>query len=153
MYTCAGSASQRTARNVYPQVPQRGESYAHTSLDFHVGGEGNRRGGGSGALCLAGGHRDSCRALSGEREARRHHLLLRRPRFCPHGEHGSSPRTGKSVVNTKLAHDTPAYKALVDKHSYTGDATIFGRDYHVNYAPLTGEDGKVTGALFVGMPK
>ena len=62
-------------------------------------------------------------------------------------------KDGKSVINTKLAHDTPAYKALVDKHSYTGNATIFGRDYHVNYAPLTGEDGKVTGALFVGMPK
>ena len=62
-------------------------------------------------------------------------------------------KDGKSVVNTKLAHDTPAYKALMDKHSYTGDATIFGRDYHANYAPLTGEDGKLTGALFVGMPK
>jgi methyl-accepting chemotaxis protein len=62
-------------------------------------------------------------------------------------------KDGKSVVNTKLAHDTPAYKALADKHSYSGDATVFGRDYHANYAPLTGEDGKLTGALFVGAPK
>ena len=62
-------------------------------------------------------------------------------------------KDGKSVVNTKLAHDTPAYKALVDKHSYTGDATIFGREYQANYAPLTSADGKLTGALFVGVPK
>jgi hypothetical protein len=62
-------------------------------------------------------------------------------------------KEGKSAVNTKLAHDTPAYKALMDKHSFTGDATIFGREYQANYAPLTSEDGKVTGALFVGVPK
>jgi hypothetical protein len=62
-------------------------------------------------------------------------------------------KEGKSVVNTKLAHDTPAYKALMDKHSYIGDATIFGREYQADYAPLTSEDGKLTGALFVGVPK
>src|SRR4026207_1737946 len=33
---------------------------------------------------------------------------------------------GKSAVNTKLDHATPAYKALVHKHSYIGDATVFG---------------------------
>jgi len=31
--------------------------------------------------------------------------------------------------------------------------TIFGRDYQADYAPLIGDDGKVTGALFVGVPK
>ena len=62
-------------------------------------------------------------------------------------------KDGKSVVNTKLDHDTPAYKALADKHSFTGDATVFGREYHANYAPLTGEDGQLTGALFVGIAK
>jgi hypothetical protein len=62
-------------------------------------------------------------------------------------------KDGKSAVNTKLAHDTPAYKALIDKHSYTGDANIFGREYQADYAPLTSEDGKLTGALFVGVPK
>jgi len=60
---------------------------------------------------------------------------------------------GKPVVGTKLDQASPAYKALVDKHSYSGDATIFGRDYHANYAPLTSADGKLTGALFVGVPK
>lgn len=62
-------------------------------------------------------------------------------------------KEGKSAVNTKLAHDTPAYKALMDKHSYTGDATIFGREYQADYAPLTSQDGKLTGALFVGVSK
>ena len=62
-------------------------------------------------------------------------------------------KDGKSAVNTKLEHDTPGYKALIQKHSYTGDATVFGQKYDANYAPLTSEDGKLTGALFVGVPK
>jgi len=60
---------------------------------------------------------------------------------------------GQSAVNTKLDPDSPAYKALVEKKSYTGPATVFGRDYQANYAPLIGEDGKLTGALFVGVAK
>ncbi len=60
---------------------------------------------------------------------------------------------GQSAVGTKLDHDSPAYKALVEKHSYTGPATVFGKNYQGNYAPLFGADGKLTGALFVGVPK
>ena len=60
---------------------------------------------------------------------------------------------GQSAVNTKLDPDSPAYKALVEKRSYSGPMTIFGHDYQANYAPLIGEDGKLTGALFVGVPK
>ena len=61
---------------------------------------------------------------------------------------------GQSAVGTKLDHDSPAYKALAEKHSYTGPATVFGQNYsQANYAPLIGADGKVTGALFVGVPK
>ena len=60
---------------------------------------------------------------------------------------------GQSAVGTKLDHDSPAYKALAEKHSYTGPATVFGKNYQANYAPLIGEDGKLTGALFVGTPK
>lgn len=58
-----------------------------------------------------------------------------------------------SAVNTKLDHDTPAYKALIQKRSYTGDVTLFGRKYEANYAPLTGDDGRLTGALFVAVRK
>ena len=60
---------------------------------------------------------------------------------------------GKSAVDTKLDHGSPAYKALIKKHSFSGDATVFGRKYDANYAPLTGDDGKLTGALFVGVPE
>ena len=62
-------------------------------------------------------------------------------------------KDGQPAVNTKLDPDSAAYKALVAKKSYTGPATVFGRDYQANYAPLIGEDGKLTGALFVGVPK
>ena len=60
---------------------------------------------------------------------------------------------GQSAVGTKLDHDSPAYKALAEKHSYVGPATVFGQNYQADYAPLIGEDGKLTGALFVGVPK
>ena len=60
---------------------------------------------------------------------------------------------GQSAVNTKLEPDSPAYKALAEKHSYTGPVTVFGKNYQGSYAPLIGSDGKVTGALFVGIPK
>ena len=60
---------------------------------------------------------------------------------------------GKSAAGTKLDHETAAYKALAKGHSFAGEATIFGKKYDANYAPLTGADGKVTGALFVATAK
>jgi methyl-accepting chemotaxis protein len=60
---------------------------------------------------------------------------------------------GQSAASTKLDHNSAAYKALAEKRSYTGPATLFGRDYQANYAPLIGADGKLTGARFVGVPK
>ena len=60
---------------------------------------------------------------------------------------------GQSAAGTKLDHDSAAYKALSQKQSYTGPTTIMGQDYEANYAPLVGADGKLTGALFVGVPK
>ena len=62
-------------------------------------------------------------------------------------------KDGQPAVNTKLDPNSAAYKALVEKKSYTGPATVFGRDYQANYAPLMGEDGKLTGALFMGVTK
>lgn len=56
---------------------------------------------------------------------------------------------GKSAVNTKLDRNSPAYKALVGKSSYTGETTVFGQKCDANYAPLTDAHGKLTGALFV----
>ena len=62
-------------------------------------------------------------------------------------------KDGQSAANTKLDPDSAAYKALVEKHSYIGPATVFGHSYQADYAPLIGADGKLTGALFVGIPK
>lgn len=56
---------------------------------------------------------------------------------------------GKSAVNTKLDRGSPAYKALAQKRSYTGQSTVFGQKCDSNYAPLTDEGGQLTGALFV----
>ena len=60
---------------------------------------------------------------------------------------------GKPATNTKLDQNSAAYKALIEKHSYTGPATVFGKDYQASYAPLTDQAGKLTGALFVGQHK
>ncbi len=60
---------------------------------------------------------------------------------------------GSSAVNTKLDRSEPSYTALIDKRSYTGNATIGGRVYDANYAPLVDVDGKLTGAIFVGNEK
>jgi hypothetical protein len=62
-------------------------------------------------------------------------------------------KEGKPAVNTKPEHDNPAYTALTQKHSFTGDVTVFGRKYDANYAPLTSADGRLTGALFVAEPE
>jgi cache 3/cache 2 fusion protein len=62
-------------------------------------------------------------------------------------------KDGKPAVNTKLEHDNPAYAALTQNHSYSGPATVFGKNFQANYAPMTGPDGKVTGALFVAVPQ
>jgi hypothetical protein len=58
-------------------------------------------------------------------------------------------KDGQSAANTKLDPDSAAYKALVEKHSYTGPATVFGKDYDANYAPLVNKDGQLTGALLL----
>jgi cache 3/cache 2 fusion protein len=34
-----------------------------------------------------------------------------------------------------------------------GEVTVFGHKYDADYAPLVGDDGKLTGALFVAVPK
>lgn len=58
---------------------------------------------------------------------------------------------GKSAVNTKLEHSQPAYKALIKKHPYSGEVTVFGQKCDAKYAPLTDAHGGLTGALLVAM--
>jgi OFA family oxalate/formate antiporter-like MFS transporter len=60
---------------------------------------------------------------------------------------------GKPALNTKLDRESASYQALVQNHSYRGEATIFGRKYDTYYAPLTSAQGKLDGAIFVGNQK
>jgi len=61
--------------------------------------------------------------------------------------------TGASAVGTKLDRGSQAFKALLQKHSGAGPVTVFGKNYDGTYAPLIDKDGRLTGALFVGVPK
>lgn len=60
---------------------------------------------------------------------------------------------GKSAVGTKLDHSDAAYQALMEKQSYSGDATLFGHTYASEYAPLTDASGALTGGIFVATRK
>ena len=60
---------------------------------------------------------------------------------------------GKSALNTKLDRSNPSFQALMQKRSYRGEATIFGRSYDTYYAPLTSDEGQLEGAIFVGNQK
>lgn len=60
---------------------------------------------------------------------------------------------GKSAVNTKLDRENPGYASLIRGHSFSGEAILFGRDYETYYAPLTDDNGKLQGAIFVGNQK
>ena len=60
---------------------------------------------------------------------------------------------GKSAEHTMLDRNTDAYRALIAKRSWSGEAAVFGRSLDANYAPLTDANGRVTGALFVAIAK
>jgi MFS family permease len=60
---------------------------------------------------------------------------------------------GKSAVNTKLDRSNPSYQALIQKRSYRGEVTLFGRHYETYYAPLTTEQGDLDGAVFRRQPE
>lgn len=57
------------------------------------------------------------------------------------------------AVGTRLARG-PAYSALFDRHqSYRGPAHVLGVDFYAAYDPLCGPDGRVIGAVFIGLPR
>jgi len=60
---------------------------------------------------------------------------------------------GKPAVGTRLDRSNPGYQALIERRSYRGEATLFGRDYETYYAPLTNQEGDLDGAVFVGNQK
>jgi methyl-accepting chemotaxis protein len=58
---------------------------------------------------------------------------------------------GARAVGTVLDRAGPAYAALRDGKAYVGQATLFGKHFITQYDPVRDADGKVIGALYVGV--
>jgi methyl-accepting chemotaxis protein-2 (aspartate sensor receptor) len=58
---------------------------------------------------------------------------------------------GSRVTGTTLAADHPALTPLRTGKTYTGKATLFGRDFITHYLPAKDAGGKLVGAYFVGL--
>lgn len=58
---------------------------------------------------------------------------------------------GKRAVGTLLDRSHPAYRSLLGGNSYTGYATIFGKQYMTKYDPLRDNAGRLIGAIYVGL--
>ncbi|PLV59749.1 methyl-accepting chemotaxis protein [Thermotoga sp. KOL6] len=52
-----------------------------------------------------------------------------------------------------LEKDNPAYKSILQKKRYIGEAEFYGTRYIVCYEPVLDEKGNIIGALLVGTPK
>jgi methyl-accepting chemotaxis protein-2 (aspartate sensor receptor) len=58
---------------------------------------------------------------------------------------------GTRAVGTRLDRSNPAYAAVLDGQTYTGKATLFGRDVMTMYRPIKDRAGRVIGIWFVGL--
>ena len=57
---------------------------------------------------------------------------------------------GSRAYGTKLDRKHPAYELLLSGKSFTGFASLFGKDYMTHYEPIVSETGQVIGASFIG---
>src|SRR6202051_1321838 len=58
---------------------------------------------------------------------------------------------GERAVGTVLDRSHPGYRMLHCGQSYTGYATLFGKQYMTHYEPIRDSAGQVIGALYVGL--
>ena len=58
---------------------------------------------------------------------------------------------GERAVGTQLDHSHPSYPLLRAGNSYSGLATLFGKQYITQYDPIRDASGKVVGVLFIGL--
>ncbi len=58
---------------------------------------------------------------------------------------------GQRVVGTALDNKHPAYGKLLAGQSFTGPATLFGRDYMAHYMPIRDPSGRTIAASFIGL--
>ena len=59
---------------------------------------------------------------------------------------------GRRAIGTYIPESSPVYKAIVSGSEYSGRALVAGEWYVTAYSPVV-RDGKVVGALFVGIPQ
>ncbi len=57
---------------------------------------------------------------------------------------------GTRAVGTTLDRAHPAYPLLLKGETYTGKATLFGKDYMTKYVPVKDASGNVVGVYFIG---
>ena len=60
-------------------------------------------------------------------------------------------QNGERAVGTMLERSHPGYGSLRSGRSYTGYATLFGRQYMTKYEPIRDRAGAVIGVLYVGL--
>lgn len=58
---------------------------------------------------------------------------------------------GTRAIGTLLGKDHPSYGAIIKGDSYTGKATLFGKDYMTRYVPIKDGSGRIIGIFFVGI--
>jgi methyl-accepting chemotaxis protein len=58
---------------------------------------------------------------------------------------------GERAVGTLLDRNHPGYAALLSNHSYSGIATLFGKQYISKYEPIRNAAHDIVGALYVGV--
>lgn len=58
---------------------------------------------------------------------------------------------GERAIGTQLDHSHPSYALLRAGNSYSGLATLFGKQYITQYDPIKDGSGKVIGVLFIGL--
>ncbi|MBP5284331.1 MAG: cache domain-containing protein, partial [Treponema sp.] len=56
---------------------------------------------------------------------------------------------GQHLVGTELANEAIVKQVLYDGIKYDGENVIAGEQYITNYMPLAGDDGNITGMLFI----
>ncbi|QHQ19353.1 HAMP domain-containing protein [Pectobacterium brasiliense] len=58
---------------------------------------------------------------------------------------------GSRAMGTKLDRESPAYAPVMKGDTYSGLATLFGKQYITQYQPIRDSENKVIGILFVGV--
>lgn len=58
---------------------------------------------------------------------------------------------GSRAIGTYIPASSPVYQAVIKGESYFGEAIVVNSNFYTSYEPLKDKDGKLIGALFVGL--